>query len=71
MPMKWEQSKTGEMWRWKKSDNTVVIHLNKFNGTYEVSIVRSISSAGMGLTTGGFDSVEEAQEWAALLLRED
>ena len=71
MPMKWEQSKNSEMWRWKKSDNTVVIHLNKFNGTYDVSIVRSISGAGMGLSASGFDSVDEAQEWAALLLRED
>ncbi|MCY4623787.1 MAG: hypothetical protein OXC99_02090 [Chloroflexi bacterium] len=71
MPMKWEQSQTGEMWRWKKNDNTVVIHLNKFNGTYQVSVVRSISSAGMGLSAEGFDSLEEAQEWAALLLRED
>ncbi len=71
MPMKWEQSKNGEMWRWKKSDNTVVIHLNKFNGTYDVSIVRSISGAGMGLSASGFDSAEEAQEWASLLLRED
>ena len=71
MSMNWEQSKSGEMWRWTGWDNTVVIHLNKFNGTYEVSVVRSISSAGMGLNAGGFDSVEEAQEWAALLLRED
>ncbi len=71
MPMNWEQSKTGEMWRWKKSDNTVVIHLNKFNGTYQVSVIRSIQSAGMGLSAEGFDSLEEAQEWAALLLRED
>ena len=59
------------MWRWTKSDNTVVIHLNKFNGTFEVSVVRSINSAGMGLNAGGFDSLEEAQEWAALMLRED
>lgn len=71
MPMKWEQSETAEMWRWTKRDNTVVIHLNKFNGTYEVSVVRSIASAGMGLNAGGFASLEEAQEWAALLLRED
>ncbi len=71
MPMKWEPSQTGEMWRWKKNDNTVVIHLNKFNGTYQVSVIRSISSAGMGLSAEGFNSLEEAQEWAALLLRED
>ena len=71
MPMKWEKSETAEIWRWKKSDNTVVIHINKFNGTFEVSVIRSISGAGMGLTANGFDSLEEAQEWAALLLRED
>ena len=71
MPMKWEKSETAEIWRWKKSDNTVVIHINKFNGTFEVSVIRSISSAGMGLTANGFDSLEEAQEWAALMLRED
>ena len=71
MPMKWEEFRNGEMRRWKKGDNTVVVHLNKFNGTYEVSIVRSIGGAGMGLTTGGFDSVDEAQEWAELLLREE
>lgn len=71
MPMNWEQSTSGEMWRWKKSDNTVVIHLNKFNGTYQVSVIRSIQSAGMGLAADGFDSLEEAQEWAALLMRED
>ena len=49
----------------------MVIHINKFNGTFEASVIRSISSAGMGLTANGFDSLEEAQEWAALLLRED
>ena len=71
MPMKWEEFRNGQMWRWKKGDNTVVIHLNKFNGTYQVSVIRSIQSAGMGLTADGFDSVDEAQEWAELLLREE
>ena len=71
MPMKWEQSETAEMWRWTKSDNTVVIHLNKFNGTYEVSLIRTIWDKGMGLNAGGFESLEDAKEWAALMLRED
>ena len=53
MPMKWEQSSSGEMYRWKKNDNTVVIHLNKFNGTYQVSVVALHQQRGHGALRGG------------------
>lgn len=71
MPMNWEKSDAGEMWRWMKAGSTAVIHLSKTRGTYEVSIIHASFDMGMGLNVGGFDSVKEAQEWAALLLRED
>ena len=62
MAMKWEKSEVSEMWRWTKSDNTVVIHINKFTGTYEASVIRTIWEKGMGLSATGFDSLEDAQE---------
>ena len=71
MPMKWEKDDLTDLWRWKKGDNTAVIHRNSTTRAYDVSVIRSVWSSGMGLTATGFGSVEDAQRWAALLLRED
>ena len=71
MAMKWEAFPNLEMWRWKKSDNTAVIHYNSYTRTYDISLIRSIWNSGMGLSAFGFKSLEDAQAWASLITREE
>ena len=68
----WEKSEKGELWSFVRSPSSArsaAIHLNFQTGMYDASVVLDMfNGGGAGVTGQGFNTLEEAQEWAHIII---
>lgn len=70
--MEWQKSEVGQIWHWSHDSavthDKAIIHYNEYTRCYDVAIRKQVYEAGVGVSAQGFRTLEEAQEWARLMM---
>lgn len=70
--MEWKKSEVGPIWYGSQGSgvtrNKAVIHYNEYTHYYDVAVRKQVYEAGSGVSAQGLRTLEEAQEWARLMM---
>ena len=70
--MEWQKSEVGPIWYGSHDSGVTrykaVIHYNEYTHYYDVAVRKQVYEAGAGVSAQGLRTLEEAQEWALLMM---